>query len=166
MSLLCMYMIGRNGKKGLCLFKRETAKMYFAMSNPDTNAFAGNPVNPPKFSNGFGIGKAADTWGCLQTPLFRRFFDGISVVFPGFILKKTLTLLGKSGKVNKSKRDDENQYAHPSFLQRAVVWCKTAEGPRRIPFRAALLKFAVGGDGCARYCANGLLGSERPQKQR
>ena len=56
-----------------------------------------------------------------------RLFVAIAVVFRGFILKKSLTLLGKSGKVNKSKRDDENQYAHPSFFQRAVVWCKAAK---------------------------------------
>ena len=31
------------------------------------------------------------------------------VVFPGFILKKPLTLFRKSGKVNKNKRNDENQ---------------------------------------------------------
>jgi len=29
----------------------RAAKMYFSLSDPGPNAFAGNPVNPPKFSN-------------------------------------------------------------------------------------------------------------------
>ena len=29
----------------------NAAKMYFSLSNPGPNTFAGNPVNPPKFSN-------------------------------------------------------------------------------------------------------------------
>jgi len=29
----------------------KAAKMYFSLSDPGPNTFAGNPVNPPKFSN-------------------------------------------------------------------------------------------------------------------
>ena len=29
----------------------KAAKMYFSMSDPGPNAFAGNPINPPKFSD-------------------------------------------------------------------------------------------------------------------
>jgi len=29
----------------------KAAKMYFSMSDPGPNAFAGNPVTAPKFSN-------------------------------------------------------------------------------------------------------------------
>ena len=37
--------------------------------------------------------------------------------------------------------------------------------PRQIPFRAALLNTSVGGDGCARYCADGLLGPDEAAAQ-
>lgn len=29
----------------------KAARMYFSMSDPGPNAFAGNPVNPPRFSS-------------------------------------------------------------------------------------------------------------------
>ena len=29
----------------------KAAKMYFSLSDPGPNTFAGNPVNPPKFSD-------------------------------------------------------------------------------------------------------------------
>ena len=55
-----------------------------------------------------------------------------------------------------TKPSKRNQF----FFQRAAVWCEAAGEMRRIPFRAALLNFSVGGDGCARYCAYDLLGSD------
>ena len=46
---------------------------------------------------------------------------------------------------------------HSSFRE-LPFGARQQEGSRRIPFRAALLNVTVGGDGCARYCAYGLLG--------
>ena len=61
------------------------------------------------------------------------------------------------------ERDDETQYAQPPFYQRTAVWCEAAEDMRRIPFRVALLKLPVGGDGCARYCATVCWDRMRPR---
>ena len=42
--------------------------------------------------------------------------------------------------------------------------CRLVQGSRKIPLNSFLSgsaePFLVGGDGCARYCADGLLGSD------
>ena len=54
---------------------------------------------------------------------------------------------------------------HRRNAQRAAGWCEAVRGPmpnsfpRGLPEQTAV---PVGEDGCARYCAAGLLGLQRP----
>ena len=69
----------------------------------------------------------------------------------------SLTLLRKSGKVIKTNTMMKTSTRYHPFSES----CRLVQGSRRTALNSFLsgsAEISVGGDGCARYCANGLLG--------
>ena len=78
----------------------------------------------------------------------------------GFLAKKALTLSNRSDRIIGDNAMTKTSMRYDLFFRELPFGARQQNGSRRIPFRAALLNLPVGGDGCARYCAYGLLGPD------